>query len=66
MNLWKASNNWLRVGLLVALIHGAEDVALLTMGRFLPVPIWAMYAIGLTVSAIVMTKVIQRLTQKLD
>ena len=58
--------NWFRVGLLVALIHGAEDVALLTMGRFLPVPIWAMYAIGLTVSVIVMTKLIQRLTQKLD
>ena len=49
----------------VAVIHGAEDVLLLSVGRFLPVPIWAMYPIGIAVSAIVMTKLIQWLTSRM-
>ena len=48
----------------VGLIHGLEDICLLTMGRFLPVPVWAMYVIGLTVSMILMTIIIDRLTRK--
>ena len=47
----------------VGVIHGAEDVALLSMGRFLPVPIWALYAIGLTVSMLLMTLLVNRLTR---
>ena len=52
-------SRWLHVGLAVAVIHGAEDVLLLSVGRFLPVPVWALYPIGITISAIVMTKLIQ-------
>jgi hypothetical protein len=48
----------------IGLIHGLEDICLLTMGRFLPVPIWAMYAIGLSVSMILMTIIIDRLTRR--
>ena len=43
-------------------IHGLEDVGLLTMGRFLPVPVWAMYAIGLGVSTTIMTFLVNHLT----
>ena len=52
------------MGLLVAVVHGLEDVALLSLGRFLPVPIWAMYLIGLTVSVIVLTNLLNRLMCK--
>ena len=45
----------------VGVVHGLEDVALLSMGRFLPVPIWAMYAIGLTASMVLMTLLVNRL-----
>lgn len=46
----------------VGAVHGLEDVGLLTMGRFLPVPIWALYLIGLGVSMVVMTLIVTRLT----
>ena len=49
------------MGLLVAVVHGLEDVALLSLGRFLPVPIWAMYAIGLSVSIVILTKLLKHL-----
>ena len=52
-------SRWFHVGLAVAGIHGAEDVLLLSVGRFLPVPVWALYPIGIAVSAVVMTKLIQ-------
>ena len=53
--------NWFKLGLVVAVVHGLEDVALLSLGRFLPVPIWAMYAIGLSVSIVVLTKLLKHL-----
>ena len=53
--------NWFKLGLVVAVVHGLEDVALLSLGRFLPVPIWAMYAIGLSVSVVVLTKLLKHL-----
>ena len=49
----------------VGLIHGLEDIRLLTMGRFLPVPVWALYVIGLSVSMILMTVIIDRLMRKI-
>ena len=53
--------NWFKLGLVVAVVHGLEDVALLSLGRFLPVPIWAMYAIGLSVSIVILTKLLKHL-----
>ena len=52
------------MGLLVAVVHGLEDVALLSLGRFLPVPVWAMYLIGLSVSVIILTKLLNHLLPK--
>ena len=49
----------------VAVIHGAENVLLLSVGRFLPVPVWALYPIGIAVSAVVMTKLIQWFTSRM-
>ena len=57
-------SNWFRVGLLVAVVHGLEDVALLSLGRFLPVPVWAMYQIGLTASVFILTKLLNHLLPK--
>ena len=57
--------SWFRMGLLVAVIHGLEDVALLSLGRFLPVPVWALYVVGVAVSATVLTVLIGRLTRRL-
>jgi len=53
-----------RVGLLVAVVHGLEDVALLSLGRFLPVPLWAMYLIGLAASVMVLTKLLNHVVPK--
>ena len=52
------------MGLVVAVVHGLEDVALLSMGRFLPVPVWAMYAIGISVSVIVLTLLLNKITDR--
>ena len=52
------------MGLLVTVVHGLEDVALLSLGRFLPVPVWAMYAIGLTASVLILTNLLNRLIPK--
>ena len=57
-------SSWFRVGLLVTVVHGLEDVALLSLGRFLPVPVWAMYAIGLTASVLILTNLLNRLIPK--
>ena len=56
--------SWFRVGMLVAVVHGLEDVALLSLGRFLPVPVWAMYLIGLSVSVVILTKLLNHLLCK--
>jgi hypothetical protein len=34
----------------VIAVHTIEDIVLLSIGRFLPVPVWAMYAVGLLTS----------------
>ena len=48
----------------MTVVHGLEDVALLSLGRFLPVPVWAMYAIGLTASVLILTNLLNRLIPK--
>ena len=57
-------SKWLRVGLLVSVVHGLEDVALLSIGRFLPVPVWAMYIIGIGASVTILTFLINRLNDR--
>jgi hypothetical protein len=46
---------------IVVTVHLLEDVTILSIGRFLPVPIWAVYSIGLGLSAIILTGVFQRM-----
>lgn len=41
-------------------VHTLEDIMLLSIGRFLPVPTLAMYAIGLIVSWIVMAALVKK------
>jgi membrane associated rhomboid family serine protease len=48
----------------VAVVHGLEDIGLLSLGRFLPVPIWAMYLIGLFISTVLLTFVVDKLIMK--
>ena len=57
-------SKWLRGGLLVSVVHGLEDVALLSIGRFLPVPVWAMYIIGIGASVTILTFLINRLNDR--
>ena len=42
-------------------VHALEDIALLTIGRFAPIPTLAMYAVGLGLSWIVFGVVLARL-----
>jgi hypothetical protein len=52
------------IGGAVAIIHALEDVALLSIGRFLPVPVWAMYVIGIGISTLILTTLFERLLKK--
>jgi hypothetical protein len=54
----------LKMGFMVTVVHGLEDVALLSMGRFLPVPVWAMYVIGIGVSVTILTVLINSFTER--
>ena len=45
-------------------VHTLEDIVLLTIGRFAPVPVLAMYAIGLFTSWLVMGALLHRLLHR--
>ena len=45
--------------LTVLVAHTLEDIVLISSGRFLPVPVPALYAIGLCLSWLVMGRIIQ-------
>ena len=45
--------------LTVLVAHTLEDIVLISIGRFLPVPVPALYAIGLCLSWLVMGRIIQ-------
>jgi len=47
----------------VIVIHLIEDISILSMGRFLPVPLYIMYPLGLGISALILTGIIQRITK---
>ena len=46
-------------------IHTLEDILLMSIGRFLPVPLIAMYAMGLIVSWLLMGCLVNRLLKRL-
>ena len=45
-------------------VHTVEDIVLLTIGRFAPVPIIAMYSIGLFTSWLVMGILVHKLMHR--
>ena len=46
----------------VGVIHAVEDILLMSLGRFLPVPIWLLYLIGVALSTTLLTYIIRRRT----
>ena len=46
-------------------IHTMEDILLMSIGRFVPLPLIAMYAMGLIVSWLLMGWVVNRLFKRL-
>jgi hypothetical protein len=47
-------------------IHTTEDVLLMSIGRFVPLPLIAMYGMGLIVSWLLMGCVVNRLLKRFD
>jgi hypothetical protein len=43
--------------------HLVEDAVLISIGRFVPLSVWAVYPIGLLISATVLTAIISKLTR---
>ena len=46
-------------------IHTLEDILLMSIGRFVPVPLIAMYAMGLVVSWLLMGGIVNRLYKRI-
>lgn len=46
-------------------IHFVEDIMLLSIGRYLPVPWWAMYVIGVGFSWVMLALIINRIESKI-
>ena len=46
-------------------IHTMEDILLMSIGRFVPLPLIAMYAMGLVVSWLLMGGVVNRLYKRM-
>ena len=49
--------------IIIIIIHLLEDVALISIGRFMPLSVWAVYPIGLLISATVLTAIISKFTR---
>lgn len=47
----------------VGVIHAAEDIFLLSLGRWLEVDVWLLYVIGVGVSTTLLTIVINKITK---
>ena len=54
-----------KLGGVVGIIHALEDILLMSLGRWLPVPLWMLYVIGVVLSTCVLTVLIQKLTVKM-
>ena len=46
-------------------IHTLEDILLMSIGRFVPLPLIAMYAMGLVVSWLLMGGIVNRLYKRM-
>ena len=47
----------------VGVIHAAEDIFLLSLGRWLEVDVWLLYVIGVGISTTLLTIVINKITK---
>ena len=45
-------------------VHFIEDVGLISIGRWLPLPWWAVYAIGIGFSWVMLAGIINRVEQR--
>ena len=45
-------------------IHTLEDILLMSIGRFVPIPLFAMYGMGLIVSWLMMGCIVNRLLKR--
>ena len=48
------------------LVHTSEDILLMSIGRFVPLPLLAMYGLGLLISWLIMGCIVERLLGKLN
>ena len=48
------------IAAIMVLIHMVEDTILLSIGRFLPLPLWSVYVIGLSLSTVFAHRIIMR------
>jgi len=48
------------------LVHTSEDILLMSIGRFVPLPLFAMYGLGLLISWLIMGCIVERLLGKLN
>ena len=48
------------------LVHTSEDILLMSIGRFAPLPLFAMYGLGLLISWLIMGCIVERLLGKLN
>ena len=55
----------LRLGGTVGVIHACEDVFLMSLGRWPDAPLWLLYIVGIAVSTILLTVIINRVTLKM-
>jgi len=56
----------LQLGGTVGIIHACEDIFLMSLGRWLDVPLWLLYIVGIAVSTILLTVIIDRVTLKMQ
>ena len=49
----------------IGVVHAGEDIALMSLGKWLPVPVWCLFLIGIVFSAVVLTFLVRRLTPKI-
>jgi len=50
----------------IGLVHAGEDILLMSLGRWLPVPVWALFLIGIVLSTTILTVLIRKLTIRLQ
>ena len=50
----------------VGAVHAGEDIILMSLGRWLPVPVWLLFLIGVVVSTTILTLLIRKLTIRLQ